>query len=319
MKNKKSAEPGTEKNTASEFDEKVNKKPKKKGRFTTVLLVAVFLLGVCILLYPTVSNWWNSFHQSRAISNYAEAVSSLSDEDCEKYLGEAREYNSKHAEKKNTFVSTAEEKEEYRRILDIEGNGIIGYIEIDKIKISLPIYHGTADSVLQIATGHLEWSSFPVGGKSTHAVLSGHRGLPSAKLFTDLDELAVGDTFVIRVLNEVLTYEVDQILIVLPEETSALEIVEGQDYVTLVTCTPYGINTHRLLVRGHRIDTKKENGDIKVTNDATRIDPMIIVPIIAAPVLILMLIIVLAGDKRRRNNKKREKMIKDINIELDDE
>lgn len=299
-------------------DSKAKTPKKKKSNVSTVILIVIFFIGVGILLYPTVSNWWNSFHQSRAIANYAEAVSSLSDEDCRKYMQAAQEYNHKHYEKKNRFSSSDTELREYNDLLNIDSTGIIGYIEIEKIKVSLPIYHGTADSVLQIATGHVDWSSLPIGGENTHSVISGHRGLPSAKLFTDLDELEEGDTFVIRVLNEVLTYEIDQILIVLPDDTSALEIVDGQDYVTLVTCTPYGINTHRLLVRGHRTENKKDFSDIKVTSDLTRIEPLIVASVIAAPLLILFFIIVVVYDKKRKNKKKKE-ILKDFHIELDND
>ena len=227
---------------------------KKKGNFTTILLVLILLAGLSLLLYPTVSDYWNSFHQSRVIATYAEQVAGLEEESCEQLRDEAAAYNRALIGKSERYFMTEAEREVYESLLNVSGNGIIGYIEIPEIKCSLPIYHGTDPSVLQIAVGHIEGSSLPVGGEGTHCVLSGHRGLPSARLFTDLDQLEEGDIFMLRVLDETLTYEVDQIRIVLPTELSDLEIEAGKDYCTLVTCTPYGINTHRLLVRGHRIE-----------------------------------------------------------------
>ena len=199
-------------------------------------------------------------------------------------------------------------QESYESLLDVSGNGIIGYIEIPTIKCSLPIYHGTDEAILQIAVGHIEGTSLPVGGSGTHCVLSGHRGLPSARLFTDLDKMVVGDTFMMRVLDETLTYEVDQIRIVLPNEMDDLEIEEGKDYCTLVTCTPYGINSHRLLVRGHRIENQVEAQDIRVTSDAIQIEPLIVAPIVALPMLLALLIILLvSGTKKPVGGKKNEK------------
>ena len=275
----------------------------KKRKWPTVLLIIIFIVGLGILLYPTISNWWNSFHSSRAISNYAERVANLNDEEYNKLLQSAYEYNKSILEKRSQYSMSSADQADYNSQLDFEGTHIIGYIEIDKIKVSLPIYHGTSDTVLQIATGHVDWSSLPVGGESTHAVISGHRGLPSAKLFTNLDRLEEGDIFVIRVLNEILTYEVDQIKVVLPSDTSPLEIVEGEDLVTLVTCTPYGINTHRLLVRGHRIENKPDHQKVKIISDATRIEPLVIAPVIAIPILLILLVTVLIRDKRRGKNR----------------
>ena len=191
-------------------------------------------------------------------------------------------------------------------MLDVSGVGAMGYIEIPSIKCSVPIYHGTSDAVLQIAIGHLEWTSLPVGGESTHCVLSGHRGLPSAKLFTDLDKVMVGDVFVLRILDEILTYEVDQILIVNPDETQSLLIEDGKNLCTLVTCTPYGINTHRLLVRGHRIENIESAKTIRITADASQIEPMLIAPIVAAPILLVLLIVLLIPKKNKRRNEDRE-------------
>ena len=227
---------------------------KKNNKRTTVILVVLLLAGLSLLLYPTVSDYWNSFHQTRAIASYAETVAELDNTQYDALWEAARHYNEALARRNSAFILSEAQKKEYESLLDVSGLGVMGYVEIPEINCSLPIYHGTEESVLQIAVGHIEWSSLPVGGESSHCVISGHRGLPSAKLFTNLDKLIEGDTFMLRVLDEVLTYEVDQILIVEPQETSPLKIEEGKDYCTLVTCTPYGINSYRLLVRGHRID-----------------------------------------------------------------
>ena len=266
---------------------------KKKGNFITILLVLILLAGLSLLLYPTVSDYWNSFHQTRAIATYAENVAIMDQEQYDEIWAAAKAYNASLAERDNAFLLSDEQKEEYTRLLDVSGLGIMGYIEIPEIDVSLPIYHGTEESVLQIAVGHLEWSSLPVGGESTHCVLSGHRGLPSAKLFTNLDKLQTGDIFMLRILDDLLTYEVDQILIVEPQETGALRIEEGKDYCTLVTCTPYGINTHRLLVRGHRIDNIEEAKTVRVTADAIQIEPLLVAPIVAIPILLLLMILLL--------------------------
>lgn len=223
---------------------------KKSNTIINILLVLILLAGLSLLLYPSVSDYWNSFHQSRAIVQYAEQVSLLDEDQYEELWTSATDYNASLLERANSYILSDTQKEQYEELLNVSGIGVMGYIEIPSIDCSLPIYHGTEESVLQTAIGHLEWTSLPVGGESTHCVLSGHRGLPSAKLFTNLDKLVEGDVFMLRILDEVLTYEVDQILIVEPQETAELQIVEGQDYCTLVTCTPYGINTHRLLVRG---------------------------------------------------------------------
>ena len=265
---------------------------KNKGNFINVFLVLIFLAGLSLLLYPTLSDYWNSFHQTRAISAYAEEVANLDQDQYDELWEAAKQYNAS-LKGTNTYILSDAQKEAYEQLLNVSGLGIMGYIEIPEIGCSLPIYHGTEESVLQIAIGHLEWSSLPVGGKSTHCVLSGHRGLPSAKLFTNLDKLQTGDIFMLRVLDEVLTYEVDQILIVEPQETDALRIVEGEDYCTLVTCTPYGINTHRLLVRGHRIENIEETKTMRVTADAIQIEPLIVAPIVAIPILLLLLILLL--------------------------
>ena len=279
---------------------------KKKSNFTTVILILVMIAGLSLLLYPSVSDYWNSFHQTQAIASYAEEVSGLNEVEYDKLWAEAQEYNEKLAKQDSIFMLPEAQKKEYTKLLDISGTGIMGYIEIPSIRCSLPIYHGTEESALQIAVGHLEWSSLPVGGESTHCVLSGHRGLPSAKLFTNLDQLKEGDVFMLRVLDEVLTYEVDQILIVEPQETGALTIEAGKDLCTLVTCTPYGINTHRLLVRGHRIENLEDANSIYVTADAMQIEPLIVAPVLAVPVLLLLLIAVMlpGGGKAKSRRKK---------------
>ena len=265
---------------------------KNKNNFINVLLVLILFAGLSLLLYPTVSDYWNSFHQTKVIVDYAEEVANLDQDRYDELWEAAKQYNAS-LKGSNLYILSDSQKEEYKQLLNVLGIGIMGYIEIPEIGCSLPIYHGTAESVLQVAVGHLEWSSLPVGGTGTHCVLSGHRGLPSAKLFSNLDKLQVGDTFMLRVLDEVLTYEVDQILIVEPQETDALRIVEGEDYCTLVTCTPYSINTHRLLVRGHRIENIEETKTMRVTADATQIEPLIVAPIAAIPVLLLLLILLL--------------------------
>lgn len=213
----------------------------------------MFLAGIGLLLYPTVSDYWNGLHQSRAIAGYDAAVEKLDTARYEELLAEARAYNEALLQNPARFTPTEEETERYRQLLDVSGTGIMAYAEIPKLDTRLPVYHGTDDAVLQIAVGHIEGSSLPIGGAGTHTVLSGHRGLPSAKLFTDLDQLETGDRFALHVLGDTLWYEVDQILTVLPQEMDALAIDAKEDYCTLVTCTPYGVNTHRLLVRGHRI------------------------------------------------------------------
>lgn len=273
---------------------------KKKG--STILLILIFIAGLAILAYPTISDWWNSFHSSRAIMSYAEAVSGLSEEEYSRLYAEAEAYNQRILERSNPFLPSEEEKAEYEAILNVESDGIMGYIEIPMINVSLPIYHGTSESVLQVAIGHVDWTSLPVGGESTHAVVSGHRGLPSAELFTKLDRLAVGDEFMLYVLNEVLTYEIDQILIVLPEDVSALQISPGKDYCTLVTCTPYGINTHRILVRGHRVETEAVR-NIRVTSEAIQVEPMLVAAVVAVPLLIVLLAVMFASDGRQWDSK----------------
>ena len=277
----------------------------KKNR-STIILILIFLVGLSVMLYPTVSDYVNQRHQSRALASYDETVNEMSDADYTAYFEAADAYNQRLAATPNSFF-TPEQVSGYDETLDVSGTGIMGYITIPRIGVELPVYHGTSDGVLQVAAGHLEGSSLPVGGAGTHAVISAHRGLPSAKLFTNLDELEAGDTFTITVLDRVLTYEVDRISIVLPTETDLLQPVEGQDYVTLMTCTPYGINTHRLLVRGHRVNTRESQKHVRVTADATRIDPIITAPVIALPMLAVLLIWLLVTTRKRPKAGKHEK------------
>ena len=272
---------------------------KKTGSPITLLLILILLAGVSLLLYPTVSDYWNSFHQSRAIASYVEQVANIDDAQYEELWDAARDYNQSLLHRPNDFILSDEQQEIYKSLLDIGGNGIMGYIEIPMIDVMLPIYHGTKESVLQIAVGHLDWTSLPVGGAGSHCVLSGHRGLPSARLFTDLDKLKVGDVFMLHVLNEILTYEIDQILIVEPQDTDPLLIEPGKDLCTMITCTPYGINSHRMLVRGHRIESQEEPKDIRITADAVRIEPLMVAPFVAVPILLVLLIILLLPKQKK--------------------
>jgi sortase A len=278
-------------------------KKKKKGNSTTVLLLVILLAGTSLLLYPTLADYWNSFRQSQVISNYADEIANMDNERYTELITAARTYNDTLINRPNSYLLSEEQKVEYDQLLNVSGTGAMGYIEIPSIKCSIPIYHGISDAVLQIAVGHLEWTSLPVGGESSHCVLSGHRGLPSAKLFTDLDRVMIGDVFVLRILNEILTYEVDQINIVNPDETQTLLIEEGQDLCTLVTCTPYGINTHRLLVRGHRVDNLPDARNIRITADAMQIEPLLVAPLLAMPILLGLLIMLLLPKKPKYQSK----------------
>ena len=277
-----------------------------RKNLSTIILILIFLVGLSVMLYPSVSDAVNRKHQSRAVAGYAEEVEQLSDADYQTYFDAADAYNRQLNTTPNAFYKP-DLVSGYAQTLDISGTGIMGYITIPKISVELPIYHGTDEGVLQVAAGHLEGSSLPVGGAGTHAVISAHRGLPSAKLFTNLDELEVGDRFTITVLNRVLTYEVDQISIVLPTEIDQLLPTEGMDYVTLMTCTPYGINTHRLLVRGKRIETTESQKHIRVAADAFRIEPIIVAPILAIPMLLAALVGVLVAPHLRKRSKRRRK------------
>ena len=270
---------------------------RKKGK--TVLWIALFLIGLSLLLYPSISNWWNSMRQTRVISDYSRAVDELPEETYEELLLAARAYNDALPLKADRYEMTESEEAAYKKLLCVEGNGVMGYVEIPKINVSLPIYHTTREDILQFAAGHLPGTSLPIGGLGTHCVLSGHRGLPSAKLFTDLDKMQEGDIFYITVLKQRLTYEVDQILIVDPENMEALEIDPHAELLTLVTCTPYGVNTHRLLVRGHRIENHADAGAVYFTSEAIQIEPAVAAPFIAVPLLLLVLLVMAADSKSR--------------------
>lgn len=277
-------------------EEKGKQKKKKRGpSVSTIILVIILLAGVGILLYPSVSDWWNSMHATRAIAGYVTAVEDMSGQEKEDMLRAARIYNDKLSNGVN-FKLTDEEYAEYESLLNIGGTGIMGYVQITAIGVNLPIYHSVDESVLQIAVGHIPGSSLPVGGERTHAVLSGHRGLPSAKLFSDLDQIVEGDTFTVNIMDQTTTYMVDQIRIVLPEETGELAIQDGKDYCTLVTCTPYGVNTHRMLVRGRRIENIA--GEVVVVAEAVRIPTYVVIPAVGVPLLFLILVIMLIYYRR---------------------
>jgi len=265
---------------------------KSKGKLSNIFFILILIVGLCIFLYPTVSNFINEKRQSAVIKDYEAALENLTDEDYEAFWEAAIEYNEKLSTGTMNFNLTDEEMEEYESILDPTGTGVIGYLEIESIDVYLPIYHGVDDSVLAIGIGHIPGTSFPTGTESTHTVLSGHRGLPSATLLSDLDQLEEGDTFLLHIMNKTFAYEVDSINIVLPKETQNLTIEEGEDYVTLVTCTPYGINTHRLLVRGTRVDYAETNTTI-VTADATKFSTFEVVPYIAGILLAIVFIVFL--------------------------
>lgn len=270
---------------------------KKSGIVSTIILIIILLAGLAIMLYPTFSDWWNKNMASHSIANYQEAIAMLDDGETERMLQEAHDYNEKLA-KLYAPLTNYREIPGYENILNISNTGIMGYISIPFIKVELPIYHGTSEEVLNIAAGHLQGSSLPVGGKNTHAVISAHRGLPSAKLFTDLDQLVEGDTFTINILGEVYTYEIEEILIVKPEEMEKLAIIPNGDYVTLMTCTPYGINTHRMLLRSHRIETTYRY-NAKVVADAAQVDPILAVPAIAMPFLVILICFWIVTSKKK--------------------
>ena len=268
-----------------------------------ILLSLGFLVGICVLLYPAFSNYWNSKTQTRLIVNYESVLDYLEPEDYTEIFQKAYDYN--EALYHTKFPLTDYKKVQgYYDALKVEGTNIIGYLKIDKIGVELPMYHGTSDQVLNVGVGHLEGTSLPVGGANTHSVLSAHRGLPSAKLFTDLDRLELTDTFQLTILDQVLTYQVDQIKVITPKEINDLLIEEGKDYCTLLTCTPYGINTHRLLVRGIRIETIAEKPVLYVANEAFRIEPLLVTPAVAAPMMLVFLIYLMV--KYREPPKKKE-------------
>lgn len=280
-------------------------KKKWMSRLMTLLIVVVFVAGLSFLLYPTASNLWNQAHQSRAIATYTEQVEKLDDSSNKEMLKAARKYNKELLKKADHWKLSKKDKKKYESLLDVSGTGIMGYIEIPKIDCSLPVYHGTDEGALQIAIGHLEGSSLPVGGKSSHCVLSGHRGLPSARLFTDLDQMEEGDTFILNILGHKLAYEVDQIKVVLPEKMSDLEIQEGKDLCTLVTCTPYGINTHRLLVRGHRVKYVETKVQEQKEVSKPKTDTRLVIAGAAVGAVVLFIIIFALRRRRKHRNQQR--------------
>ncbi len=271
-----------------------------KKNISTILLFIVFFAGLSLLLYPSFADYWNSLHQSQMIADYAQVVAEIDEVDYTHIWQDALDYNAALPQKRNRYIMSDDERAEYESLLNISGSGVMGYIEIPDIKVSLPVYHGVDPAVLQIAVGHIEGSSLPVGGPSSHCVLSGHRGLPSAKLFTNLDQVELGDIFLMRILDETLTYEVDKIIIVDPDEVEALEIAEGEDLCTLVTCTPYGVNSHRLLVRGHRVENRPGYKNIRVTADAMLLDPVVVAPLIAAPMIIAFVLWVMIRYRKKK-------------------
>lgn len=279
----------------------------KSSLYTTIFFTIVLLVGLSVMLYPIVSNWWNERVQSRAVASYNDAIVQMDEDKTAEILDAAHAYNRKIANLNAPF-SDYVKIAGYDEILDVSGTGIMGYITIPAIGVELPIYHGTSEAVLNVAAGHLQGSAIPVGGENTHAVISAHRGLPSAKLFTDLDKMVVGDVFTITILDEVYTYQVEEILIVQPYEMNRLAIIPDRDYVTLMTCTPYGVNTHRLLLRSKRIETIYEL-DVKVVADALKVDPLYVVPLIAAPLLLALLIFWIFGGKRKKKRSSLEYMI----------
>lgn len=275
-----------------------------KDRLSTLMLILVLLVGLSLLLYPTFSDYWNSMHQTRAIATYSDQVASIDTEKYQQLWNQAVEYNQWLITRENPYLVTEEHRQRYQNQLDLNGTGIMGYIEIPAIDVTIPIYHGTEEKVLQTAVGHLEWTSLPTGGESTHCVLSGHRGLPSAKLFTDLDQVVEGDLFMLQILEETLTYQVDQILIVEPSVTEDLLVAEGKDYCTLVTCTPYGINSHRMLVRGKRVENQPEAVVVRVTADAMQIDPLVVAAVVSVPLLLILVLYVSISDSIRRRKRR---------------
>ena len=262
-----------------------------KKYLANLILVLILVSGLGIVLYPSVSNYINSKHQSKAIDNYSKQLANVKPADFEKFWKEAEAFNKRLADQKTSFEVTDKTLAEYNKLLDPTQTGIMGYLEIENIGVNLPIYHGVEETTLAVGIGHLPGSSLPTGGESTHTVLSGHRGLPSSKLLTDLDQMIVGDVFLVHVMDKTFAYQVDQINIVLPDETSLLSVSKGEDYCTLVTCTPYGVNTHRLLVRGKRIEYESQNSIIVA--DAVRFTPVMVAPFIAAPILFVAFLIAL--------------------------
>ena len=272
-----------------------------RGRWTTILLILIFLAGLSLLLYPSFSDYWNSTRQTKEIASYVEEVTGMDPVKKAEEWTRAEAFNAELLERSNPYTLTEELRTRYEKLLNTAGNGIMAYVEIPALQVLLPVYHGTSESVLQRAIGHLDWTSLPVGGPSTHSVISGHRGLPSARLFTDLGKMIVGDVFMLQVLDETLTYLVDQILIVEPENVTALAVTQGEDSCTLVTCTPYGVNTHRILVRGHRIANAEKEAPVRIIAEAMQVKPSVVAVLTAIPLtLALLLLMALDGAIRSR-------------------
>ena len=273
---------------------------KKRDKLYTVALIVVLVTGLFLLLYPSFSDWWNSRVQTKLISNYNEVVAKLDTEDYTALWDSARAYNGDLWGRNNPYLLEESQRERYNGLLNPAGDGIMGYVQIPDIDVALPIYHGTDELVLQTAIGHLDWTSLPVGGAGTHCVISGHRGLPSARLFTDLDKVMVGDVFMLHILDDTLTYEVDQIRIVEPDETDELQLQAGKDLCTLVTCTPYGVNSHRLLVRGHRVENLAETVDVRITADAVVVEKLVVAPFVLLPILLVMMVWLFVSSRKRK-------------------
>lgn len=271
-----------------------------RRKLTNIVLGFIFLAGLSLMLYPSVSEKWNSFHQSRVVASYVKKIAQMGSGSYEAIKEEAKKYNDTLSGKSNRFILNEEEAEIYYDVLDPSGNGVMGYLEIPSIRVKMAVYHGTEESTLQVGAGHFAGSSLPIGGEGTHCVISGHRGLPSARLFTDLDKVEIGDVFQLQVLADTLTYEVDQIRIVTPKELDDLEIEEEKDYCTLVTCTPYGINTHRLLVRGTRIENPVKEQRVHITTEAQNIEMHMVLPAAAIPFLILFLVLLFVDYRKNK-------------------
>lgn len=270
----------------------------KKGSLLNIILILILIVGLSLLLYPSFSNYFNEMRQTKAIANYDAIVADMSEQDCTEFFEAAQKYN-EELRKIRFPMMYYDEVKGYDSLLNVDNNGIMGYISIEKIGVELPIYHGIDETVLQVGVGHIEGTSLPTGGKSTHCALSAHRGLPSARLFTDLDKIDVGDVFTLTVLDRVLTYQVDQILVVEPEDIEPLYVAENEDYCTLVTCTPYGVNSHRQLVRGTRIENEKQYANVRVTADASIIDPIVVAPFVAAPILLVLFVLIMLPKRKR--------------------
>lgn len=261
-----------------------------KKHMSTIIAILVFITGLSLLLYPTVSNYWNSKHQSRVVANYTDTLAKMDKKEKQYAIDQAVQYNESLVLNENRFSPSDSELSLYKSLLNADGTGMMGYITIPEIRCKLAIYHSVDDSVLQVGVGHLEGSSLPVGGSSTHCVISGHRGLVSARLFTDIDRLEKGDLFYLHVYGKVLAYEVDKISVVEPEDYGPLEIEEGKDFCTLLTCTPYGINTQRLMVRGHRVvDSLYDESNI--TSDAARVDTLVVASCVGVVLLLVGIIV----------------------------